>query len=123
MSEDSFSLSTKPEVLLALGVNDAVAESERPMCWNYADVFSDRGEKAEADDSAEVATAWRLLGQLSRLGLQESTPNQPFRPMFEGPNGRSLMPSDLDQVTADAVRQLGFAIEDPELRARLLDIT
>ncbi|MGH6899709.1 MAG: DUF7380 domain-containing protein [Geminicoccaceae bacterium] len=105
MSDGSFSLSTTSELLLALEVDDALAESEKPMCWNYANVFLDRAKKAEAEGNAEVATAWSLLAQLSRMGMQESNAEEPFRPMFAGPDGRSLMPSDLDQVTADAVRQ------------------
>jgi hypothetical protein len=123
MTDGSFSLFTPPDVLLALDVAGALAESEKPMCWNYGNVFFERAREAEADGNSEVAKAWALLSQLCRIGLRESDASEPFRPMFEMSDGRSLMPSDLDEVSADAVRQLGLAAEDPELRARLLDIT
>jgi Domain of unknown function (DUF4209) len=123
MSDGSFSLSTTADVLLVLDVAGALAESEKPMCWNYGNVFFGRAKEAEAGGDAEAARAWALLAQLCRVSLQESNASEPFRPMFETSDGRSLMPGDLDQVTADAVRRLGLAAEDPELRARLLDIT
>ena len=123
MSDGSFFLSTPPEVLLALGADDALAESEKPMCWNYRSAFSARTEKAEAEGNTEAAKAWRLLAELCQIGTQPNNPQEPFRPLFQGPGGRSLVPSDLDQVSADAVRQLGMAVKDAELRARLLDIT
>jgi hypothetical protein len=123
MSDGSFSLSTTADVLLALDVAGALAESEKPMCWNYGNVFFGRAKEAEAGGNSKVAKAWALLSQLCRIGLRESDASEPFRPMFEMSDGRSLMPGDLDEVSAHAVHQLGLAAEDPELRARLLDIT
>jgi Domain of unknown function (DUF4209) len=108
---------------LALDVAGALAVSEKPMCWNYGNVFFGRAKEAEAEGNTETAKGWALLAQLCRVGLRESDASDPFRPMFETSEGRSLMPGDLDQVSADAVCQLGRAVEDPELRARLLDIT
>ncbi len=123
MSDGSFSLSTPPEVLLALGVDEALAESRKPICWKYGDVFLERAKRAEAEGNAEIGKAWRLLYQLTQVGMREGNSEEPFQPMFESAEGRSLIPDDLDQVTADAVHQLGLVTEDPELRGRLLDIT
>lgn len=123
MTDGSFSLSTTAEVLLALDVAGALAESEKPMCWNYGNVFFARAKEAEAGGDAEAARPWALLSQLCRIGPRERDAREPFVPMFETSDGRSLLPADLDDVSADAVRQLGLTAEDPELRARLLDIT
>ena len=43
--------------------------------------------------------------------------------MWEEPGGRTLVPGDMDGESAAAVRQLGLAANDGELRARLLDIS
>ncbi|HEC12609.1 MAG TPA: DUF4209 domain-containing protein [Acidiferrobacteraceae bacterium] len=122
-NEGSFILSTTPEILLALPVSEALAESEKPECWNYGQVFFKRAKEAEAGANTEVATAWRLLGDLSQVTLEHSDPNEPFRPIVITADGRSILPSDLDEVTAGAVHQLGRVIDDVELSARLLDIT
>jgi hypothetical protein len=123
MSNGAFSLSTTAEILLSLPVSEALTESDKAEAWKYGLVFFGKAKQAEASGNAAVATAWRLLGQLCQVGLQESNPAEPFRSMFEGPEGRSILPSDLDDVSAQAVRQLATAISDAELRARLLDIT
>lgn len=116
MSDGSFSLSTPAELLLALGVAEALAESEEPTCQKYGDIFFGRIKSKKADGDIGAANAWRLLYQLTQIGMWEDNPEEPFQ-------GRSLLPSDLDQVTAEAVHQLGLSTEDPELKSRLLDIT
>jgi hypothetical protein len=121
-AENSFPLSTTPELLLKLPVKETLAESKKQECWSYGEVFFSRA-RASGEEIAEIARAWRLLGQLCQVGLQADNPNEPFRPAYEAPDGRSIVPSDLDVVTANAVHQLGIATEDPELQARLLDIT
>jgi len=122
MSDEAFHLSTTPEILLGLPIDEALTESDKAEVWSYGQVFFAKATQAEASGHAAIATAWRLIGQLSQVRMQESDPGEPFHPIFEGPQGRSILPSDLDDVSAQAVRQFAMAIRDPELRARLLDI-
>ncbi len=119
MSEQQFPLSTVPETLLALPIQEALAESERAECHHYGEVFY---SKAEHCEDTESANAWRLLGQMCRAMLRTSNPDEPFHPLCVMPEGRSLLPSDLDDVSAHALRQLAEKAEDAELKARLFDI-
>ena len=123
MSDKSFSLSTTADVLLALGLTEALGQSESRRCWDYGQIFFARARSAEADGKANLGTAWRLLAQLCQATLQQDNPDEPFQPMYQMADGRSLIPSDIDQVSADAVHQLGVTADDPEIKARLLDIT
>ena len=47
----------------------------------------------------------------------------PFARCGKEPGGRTMVPGDMDEESSAAVRQLGFAVTDGELRARLLDVT
>ena len=123
MSEEAFAYSTAVEVLLALPVGDALKESVKAECPAYTDVFLERARAAEAAGQDEVARAWTLLAHLCRVTLKASEPNEPFRPVWEDAGGRTFVPGDMDGESAAAVRQLGFAVSDAELRSRLLDAT
>ena len=123
MSEETFVFSTTTEVLMGLPVGEALKESTKPECLTYAHVFLERAGTAEAAGSDEIAGGWALLAQLCRVALWPSEPNVPFRPMWEEPAGRTMVPGDMDEGSAAAVRELGFATDDGELSARLLDVT
>ena len=114
---------TTAEVLMGLRVGEALGESQKPECPSYANVFIERAEMADVVGNHEVAKAWALLGHLCRVALRPSEPNQPFRPMREEPGGRTMVPRDMNAESAAAVHQLGLSASDPELRARLLDVT
>ena len=107
--------------LLALPVEEALTESENPQCWDYSRIFFTRSDKAKACDT-NISAAWWLLGQLAQFELQAQDDSEPFRSMYQGEKSL-LRPSDLDEITADAVRKLGYSIPDPELKARLLDVS
>ena len=123
MSQEPFMFSTTTEVLTGLPVGEALKESTKPECLAYAHVFLERAGAAEAAGSDEIARGWALLAQLCRVALWPSEPNVPFRPMWEEPGGRTMVPEDMDERSAAAVRELGFATSDGELSARLLDVT
>ena len=123
MSDDAFAYSTTVEVLMDLAVEEAVQESGMPECPAYADAFAERGAAAKAAGDHEVARAWFLLANLCRVALRPSEPSEPFQPLWQEPGGRTMVPGDMDEKSAVAVRQLGFAATDGELRARLLDVT
>ena len=123
MNEEEFVFSTTTEVLMGLPVGEALKESTKPECLTYADVFHDRARIAETDGSDEIARGWALLAHLCQVTLWPSEPNVPFRPRWEEPSGRTMIPGDIDESSAAAVRELGFATTDSELSARLLDVT
>ena len=123
MKDEAFAFSTTAEVLMVLPVGEALTESGRQECPDYAEVFLARARVAEEAGDGEVARAWGLLAHLCRVALRPGEPNEPFRPLWEEPGGRTMVPGDMDEESAAAVRQLGFAVTDGELRARLLDLT
>ena len=123
MSQEAFQFSTTTEVLTGLPVGEALKESAKPECLAYADVFLKRAGIDEAADSHEIATGWALLAHLCRVTLWPSEPNVPFRPRWKDPGGPTMVPGDMDEGSAAAVRELGFATTDGELSARLLDVT
>ena len=118
MSDEAFGYSTTGEVLLALQVGDALKESVKAECPAYTDVFLERAKAAEAAGENEIARAWALLAHLCRVTLRASEPTEPFRPVWEDAGGRTLVPGDMDEESAAAVRQLGFVVSDAELRSR-----
>lgn len=122
MADQSFSLSTTLDTLLSLQVEEVLAKSEKLECVAYGDVFFRKAREAEAAVNAEAERGWRLLVQLVQVRMQADKPGHPYRPFAEGLGGRSLLPSDLDDTSASAVCDLGKSLDDPELRARLLDI-
>ena len=123
MKDEAFAFSTTAEVLMVLPVGEALTESGKQECPDYAEVFLARARVAEEAGDGEVARAWVLLAHLCRVALRPGEPNEPFRPLWEEPGGRTMVPGDMDEESAAAVRQLGFAVTDGELRARLLDVT
>ena len=120
MSDDPFAYSTTTEILMGLAVEEAVKEARKSECPAYSDVFH---ERARAAGDNGTARAWALLANLCRVALAPSEPNEPFRPWWEEPGGRTMVPGDMDEESAAAVRQLGIAATDGELGARLLDVT
>ena len=123
MNEQAFVYATSAEVLLALPVGDVLNESANPECPDYASSFFNRAKEADAVSDDETARGWKLLANLCQVTLYPSDPNESFQPVWQDANGRTLVPGDMDEGSAEAIRQLGFAVADAELRARLLDAT
>ena len=123
MSEEAFAFATTAELLMGIPVGKALKESTKPECPAYADVFFERAKTSAAAGDHDAARAWTLLAHLCQVALRPSEPNEPFRPMWEEPSGRTMIPRDMDEETAAAVCQLGFTATDAEFRARLLDVT
>ncbi|MEQ8196056.1 MAG: hypothetical protein RIB59_16365, partial [Rhodospirillales bacterium] len=96
MSDDAFALATKASTLLSLPIEAVLSESKDLTCGSYASVFFEKIRESDEGRLEEFATAWRLIARLSQMMLQESNPSEPFRPVFEGPGGRSILPSDID---------------------------
>lgn len=122
VKDEAFPLATTKEILLALPVADAIIEAKMPECWHYAEIFFTKAEQADSNGDVEIGKAWRLLYELCRAEMRPDDLAVPFSPIPD-PEGGWLSPSDMDTTTANAVRALGFESGNPELRARLLDIT
>ena len=104
-------------------IDEAIAQSDKKECWDYGESFSAYADTATHVGENRVAAAWRLLSALVQMMLQASNPSEPFRPWLEIQGRRTFVPNDLDDATATAVYELAKQVTDPELRARLMDIT
>ncbi|MEQ8394678.1 DUF4209 domain-containing protein [Thalassobaculum sp.] len=123
MSDIPFPFGTTADVLSELAIAKALAESEAAECQDYGRVFFARSRSADEARRPEEAKAWHLLGQLTQVGLEAANTAEPFRPLLVTSDGRSILLSDMDQATAEGVWTLAQAVVDPELRARLSDVT
>ena len=119
----SSSLSIDAETLLSLPIDEALAESDKQECRDYGRIFFDRARESEEANKTRTATAWRLLSTLVEVGLQASNLSEPFRPYLGMQGHRTSVSEDLNDATATAVYELAKQVSDPELRARLMDIT
>ena len=123
MSVDEFNLATDLDTLLSLEIDAALAESDAHECFDYGTVFYARAKALEDSGNDEHENAWRLLGQLAQIDLRASDTATPFQALGATRDGRTLIPSDLDEATSEAVYRFSDRISDPELKARLCDVT
>ncbi|MCU0893576.1 MAG: DUF4209 domain-containing protein [Rhodospirillales bacterium] len=119
---EGFHLSTPPEVMLALPVAEALAETKNRACHDYGYVFYSRAKQCQEQDLSAPANAWRLLGQVCQMMLQPAATSAPFKPVWHSNDARSLVPEDIDEKTTRALYELARVTDDPELAARLCDV-
>lgn len=106
-----------------LSIDDVLKESGvRAECFEYYRIFSERAQECRDRDETTHANAWVLLRDLTSMMFHPEDRSQPFRPMHEWEDGRTMLPSDLRGEPADSVHEFALRIQDPELRARLMDV-
>ena len=72
--------------------------------------------------SAEPDRGWNLLADIFNFHFRVGSASNPFGPMAQMGDKRSMIPSDLTDAQLDALSPTLSAIEDPEYRARVGDI-
>lgn len=92
----------------------AIAASEKREDMSYTNVFRRR--------AGELGGAWSLLADVFNLSFKSGNVSEPFGPMVQMDNRRSLIPDDLTDNQLDALRATLDAIDDHEYRARIADI-
>ena len=109
--------------LSELSIDDVLKESgARAECHKYSMIFRERAQDCRERGETSHANAWALLRELTSMMFHPENRSEPFRPMAEWGDGRTMLPSDLRGEPADAVHEFALRIPDPELRARLMDV-
>ena len=108
--------------LLALPFEAALSASDERECHAYSRVFLERAKQCDDSGDAGSAKAWTLLFRLSQFMLRPDNESEPFPPVAVWDGRRSMVPSDLCGDPAEAIHSFAIQVEDPELRARLLDV-
>ncbi len=110
------------KIICQLDVAAALAGSRKEECYDYGNRFYDQATLAKDAGKEDEERGWALLGQVAQISLDQSNVAEPFRPMFQSSEGRSILPSDIDGDARVALIDVATRVENAELRARLLDI-
>ncbi len=109
--------------LTELSIEDVLkGNGARAECHEYSVIFRRQAEECRERGEATHANAWALLQELTSMMFHPGDKSQPFGPMAEWGDRRTMIPSDLRGELADAVHGFALQIQDPELRARLMDV-
>lgn len=93
----------------------AITESDKKEDASYTALFRRR-------HAAEPGRGWNLLADVFNFLFRASNVSDPFGPMVQMDDKRSLIPSDLSDAQLDALATTLRAIDDPEYRARIGDV-
>ena len=111
--------------LLELPIEDSLSPCESRECHSYSKVFREHARECEKNGQSEYCKAWTLLECITDMMFHPEDKSEPFRPMAEGwwgAGSRTMIPSDLRGEPADTILEVGMQVQDPELKARLLDV-
>lgn len=97
-------------------------EVEEQHVDKYHSIFFEKAEELENDGNSAGSMAYRLLGDVCSMYINDDNPDDPFGPMAVTTNGRSAVVDDFSEDNLDVLDELLNDIEDPDLRARVADI-
>jgi hypothetical protein len=93
----------------------ALQESGKKEDQDFADTFRLR-------HATEPERGWNLLQAVFGFLFQPNNASAPFRPMSVWEGRRSMIPSDLSDEQLSVLAQAVDSVDDPEFRARILDV-
>lgn len=109
------------DTLKSLDLDGLLKDVQRRDCNTYRGEVS-RLEREEGRWSAEQRECLRFVGHVLTMLLRADQPAEPFGPMFVMGEQRSVIPTDLPKAELLGLQPWAMTLEDPELRARLLDV-
>ena len=99
--------------------NAISAASSRFDYWAYREEFNKAAELAKSSGESSHAEAFLILAGLCSMVLCPELQQNPFKPMFVGPKGRSLLPEDLSKEQVYFLGGLIDVVDDVFVKARL----
>ena len=106
-----------------LEIDKVVSTSEQRVCWKYVELFKEQSLESLALSDRDGAASWRILQEICTFHFKPEDTKEPFGPMATFPDGtRTMIPSDIDDVSAQALHHLAGRLLDAELRARVRDV-
>jgi Domain of unknown function (DUF4209) len=109
-----------PEHLEACDWRSVIESCSARDCRDYSFALHRRLSDPGAELSPADAAALRYIGGVC-AGMLTPEKTEPFAPMIVMANGRSALPSDLNDSEVELLRWLVANAADPELRARAAD--
>jgi len=106
----------------SLDLEAPIKDAAQPRISEYAELYHQAAQAAEAAANASTVAAFKFLGLLCTVGETFDVTVRPFSPMFESSEGRSFFPGDLSGRDLEAVAVFARRVSNPLLRARLFDI-
>ncbi|CAN5336335.1 DUF4209 domain-containing protein [soil metagenome] len=91
-------------------------------CFGLSTAFYERSSALKKSDPRGSAV-FAFFGNCTSPFLQPESLNQPLKPMFEGNGWNSSIPDDLPPALVALIPDLAPNVRNPELRARLADIS
>ena len=108
-------------LIAEIPVEEALRDAESRKCRDHHKVFRVQSMECEKRGEIEHGHAWSLLQELMDMMFYPEDRSHPFKPVIEGLGCRSIIPSDLCGEPAKAICSFALQVEDPDLKARLLD--
>lgn len=94
---------------------------ERFDCNTFRDEVS-RVERQEGRWSVEQRECLRFVDAVLAMMLRADQPAEPFGPLFVMGGQRSAIPTDFPKQELLGLQAWALSLQDPELRARFLDV-
>src|SRR5271166_5037336 len=107
----------------AAGWREIIEGGAGRTCLSYGELFQPKFVEAEKARDAVRTRVYRLLMEISYLRLDPSSADQPYQARFQFGQGRSAMPEDFARSDVALLNELARAVHDPEMRARLADLS
>lgn len=108
-------------VLESLDLDTLLANIEQRDCHEYSTEISRLQKDATRWSPAQIECLC-FIEQALTMMLKSNRPNKPYGPMFEIDQRRSAIPADFPKAELLSLQDWVISIQDPELRARMLDI-
>ena len=109
------------ETLKSIDLDSLLQGVERHDCNTYRDEVS-RLEREEGRWSPEQLESLRFVGAVLTMMLRADQAAEPFGPMFVMGEQRSAIPADFPKGELLGLQAWARSLQDPELRARVLDV-
>lgn len=101
---------------------ESIKKSDKRECFSYSPLFFAKAQEAKVAGETKAEKIFNLLGGVTSMILKESSPTEPFTPMFVNPESRSAVIDDFCDEHLKVLSEIVFDILDPEIRARIADI-
>src|SRR5438034_306350 len=108
--------------LTGVTIDAPLAQAKALTPEYYAGPYGNAATEAEEKGETQKAAIYRFLQVITSFHPSFDTPAQPFVPMWQAEDQRSLIPTDLTAQDIEVVRVLAGQTTDEALRARLHDL-
>ncbi len=101
---------------------EVIAGVPRMNCQDYFGPFHQRARQAREAGDGVAEAVFTVLFLATEVELRPHDPHQPFGPRFVAKGGRAVAAEDLSDQHWAILAELGPAVADAEMRARLCDL-